>query len=389
MSKKTIFFIIIIFHFVTATCANSTNVVSNSVKSIRNELLLLDNSGLEIKGDADLCFLSQNDYNLIRHIVISCDELFDRLLNRLLEKSINSFSSEYRSFLVDGLSKYLSLVLYDFNTNSISNLEREVYNERALKILLFLGEISLSSSEHLGREKYLENIRNSIYGLYPIFLSDSRKLGRNGDEMLLRLYNILFIDFDSFKDDKRARVLYDILSIFYSSGFNDNFNDDKLKNFFSNLSFKTLTSTLNFFVEKNKPLTEVNKTSNHSAVNFKFNYLIILSLTILVLAFISRERIFSLVFITPKLKSSVSTISNLTAEERAELRQHRQFFSLRPNEGLNSLNRKYKNYVRKFHPDVVRDNGEQFISLQEKYDRAKILMSRLEEEKLKRFSNEM
>jgi len=81
--------------------------------------------------------------------------------------------------------------------------------------------------------------------------------------------------------------------------------------------------------------------------------------------------------------------NSLSAEERKELRELRAYFKLNPAQGLEDLQKRYRRYVLKTHPDRLRDEGEAFILLQERFERAKILLDRLEDEREKRLSNDL
>lgn len=68
----------------------------------------------------------------------------------------------------------------------------------------------------------------------------------------------------------------------------------------------------------------------------------------------------------------------LTTEERAELRNLRQFFELRPIDNLTELHQSYRKMVFQVHPDKLNDGGKEFILLQSRYLKTKELLERLE-----------
>lgn len=110
-----------------------------------------------------------------------------------------------------------------------------------------------------------------------------------------------------------------------------------------------------------------------------------------------KERVFTSSFsrLFNFLKSLQSTsptegyAHSLSTEERKELRELREYFKLSPTQGLDALQKKYRRYVLKTHPDRVKDEGEAFIQLQERFERAKSLLDRLDDEREKRLSNDL
>ncbi|HMO18333.1 MAG TPA: J domain-containing protein [Oligoflexia bacterium] len=80
--------------------------------------------------------------------------------------------------------------------------------------------------------------------------------------------------------------------------------------------------------------------------------------------------------------------SLLNQNERAELRELRNYFKLTPTQGNQALFKRYRAYVKKTHPDRAKDGGDEFINLQERFKRAKELLERLEDERVRRRGND-
>ncbi len=87
-----------------------------------------------------------------------------------------------------------------------------------------------------------------------------------------------------------------------------------------------------------------------------------------------------------KSSSRIEEESCLTSEERSELRELRSYFMLRPNSNFAELARNYRKKVKTIHPDTSKGDNQEFLTLQTKYTRIRLLLTRLNEEKENRLS---
>ena len=62
------------------------------------------------------------------------------------------------------------------------------------------------------------------------------------------------------------------------------------------------------------------------------------------------------------------------SEQRAELRELRDYFGLAPHAGINELNTSYREKVKEVHPDTGAKDTEAFLQVKERYTRAKQLL---------------
>jgi hypothetical protein len=356
--------------------------LSTSRKSLRNEILLWDNPQLEIKGDSELCFLFQRNNHLVRHVVTSCDTVFFRLLERLYETGIASFPRERRSFLVESLSRYFVHALHDIRTGTFSDKDLVVESR---KIFLLLLAISEAHPEYFSGARVKQIVSGSLDAMFPLFLRVPP------EEYSRKLFYVLEATPGVF-DTSGAMVLRYLLMYQYADTAS---GVEALKRLTSS-GLLSLVGIMNHAGAQTPVVASVGESvfagktqaTDRTDTGLVLVYLFVL---MILLATSMGGYVFICHLDRPGQRKNTDVVENafaqLTPTERAELRNLRKFFNLHPTEGVASLHSSYRVFVRKLHPDIVRDNGESFISLQERYNRARLLLIRLEDEKHQRLAN--
>ncbi len=347
---------------------------------IRNEILIWDNPDLEIKGEPELCFLSQRNSQLIRHVVTSCDDLFSKLIERLHENELHSFPKDRLSFLADGIARYLVHALHEFRLSS-GNTYDDAHGILTRKILLLLWKLSKEHPEYFSPAKLEQVVHGSFDTMYPLFL------GSPPSDLSREWYEELFSKSTIFNRDFRGKSLHFLL--WYSlSDFDEVFRELlNSKPQLESLLLRGLRYSGGYHAGVLHEEVSVVNYEGDSANGF-LHILILCGVSLLFYLVYLNYSFLREKFLSGFYSPTIDESEFLSSKERAELRTLRQFFSLRPNEGVSTLHKKYRTFVQKLHPDVVRDNGESFISLQERYNRTKVLLVRLEEEKHQRLGND-
>jgi hypothetical protein len=353
---------------------------------IRNEILLWNTPGLEIKGDTGLCFLLHKEYRLVRHVVASCDELFSNVTDRLLDKGLEASTDEGASFLVTGLSRYLNHLLHELvRANSGATVSDPEMISEAQKILLILLRINQKHPEYFTDARVEQIFRGNREAFYLLFFGYQPN-SHAGEIAELISDREIFL-----RNELSGILLLNILSFQYGTAGVSYVNGADTRRYFTDLSIPLLKyisgrATPDF---QNDILLPEEKHGVFTGFPVKeFVYLLSFLGLLMAGGFLFRIFPFFRSSVTDRTAYRNSDTDFLTSEERAELRELRKFFSLRPAEGTGSLHGRYRTFVRKLHPDVVRDNGESFISLQERYQRARTLLARLEVEKMQRLAND-
>jgi hypothetical protein len=359
------------------TCIWGQNESSQkAVSEIRNKIILWYNSEISIQADGALCFYDEGSY-VVTQVVSPCENFFNKIIESLTVPSIKKLERDRSIFLVNGLSKYIVLLMVAIQENTIDDYEPFLGQISIIAVLL--NQIVMEAPEFFSDEELFNSLFSSYEVLVKVFfekIPDAPTVVLS--QVMLERSNLLIAR------GSQGIVLKELLSFFY--GDPSTYVMRKLS--YSNESF---FSYFIFWIEEIGTQQRF-KTSPHFQVEGHKGSNFMQSFFISILCFLCTVSYF--VYISFRSKCMIDPEHPildkgfLNSNERAELRDLRQFFNLRPAEGIETLHKHYRSLVRTLHPDMIHDSGESFIEFQERYLRAKFLLDRLQEEKIKRFAND-
>jgi hypothetical protein len=347
-----------------------------AVSELRNQIILKYNPEISIRADGVLCFLHEGTY-LVTQVVFPCEDIFIKIVESLSLPSLLKLEKDRGTLFVNGLSRYVVLLMVAIEEGALD--EYEPYLKQISAIAVFLDQVVMEAPEYFSEDQLFNSLFSSYEVLLKIFF------GKTPDVPTIHLSQVMVQRNDLLTArGYQGKVLKELLTLFY--------NDPSLymmeKLSYAKESFVPyLLSRVEETGSQKRVKTSPSIPVENESLN-KFKQLLFMS----ALGFLCVVSYFVYVSFRKRSRIEPSHANReqpyLNSEERAELRDLRQFFHLRPTEGIETLNKQYRVLVRKLHPDVIHDSGESFISFQERYHRTKVLLDRLQEEKMKRFANE-
>lgn len=379
MNFCKIFFIVSvsILNFSSDICSAESLASLSGIKKARDEVLLWNYPEIQIKAESDLCMLPQSSYHLAKHYVTSCESLFQKTLDTYLSKGVAYNTQDSSVYILDGLFRYMVHALHQLRENSISDNSEKIIAMQ--KVLLLLLKTSKNFPERFSQNKISSILNPSYIGLLPLLFSVEP------DQSTRELY--LLLKEEGYFEKKAQQPLSKTIVQFFFLEKGEVFEQ-------SVNVMRFLQSKIVYLIQQNAEppvLNSIQTTKQFRGIISYFSLDLILRM-ILVLACLSIGVLilyysYATVLQIKKNRTNFSQeFEILNSTDRAELRDLRQFFELHPTEGITSLHKKYRLFVRDLHPDVIQDSGESFLKLQERYNRARILLLKLEEEKTKRMA---